>query len=60
MDGVYRNPTPNTDALIRQLWPQYSVEDEEYFDIGYDLNVKRHQGRLDVWHSYQKNFTGHL
>lgn len=58
----FSNPTPKTDELIETIWTQYDSENEDYMDIGVDLQVKQHhnQGRMQIWHDYQKRFTGHI
>jgi len=56
------HPTPETDDLIKVIWPRYDPQNEEYLDIGYDLVAKSSysQDRLQIWHDYQRQFTDHL
>lgn len=60
--SIFSHPTPTTDSLIRETWPQYSLEDQYYFDIGRDLSVKSYLGdsKMDTWRDFQKRFTGHF
>lgn len=54
----FGNPTPQKDELIKVIWPKYSASEEHYLEIGHDLSVGQHQENLEMWMSFQKQFTG--
>ncbi len=56
----YRNPTPETDDLIKTIWPPYTLDGEEYLDIGEDLVVRSRFEYLKIFHDLQMKYTGHI
>lgn len=62
-NSIFSHPTPTpTDSLIRETWPQYNLEDQYFFDIGFDLGVKsyREDSKMNTWRDFQRRFTGHF
>jgi hypothetical protein len=54
------NPTPKTDELITELWKKYSNGEQNYMEIGLELNNRQHPTRLNALNDLEQRFTGHF